>query len=318
MTSATSATSATSVTSASSATTDWIVQPDGSDRPSASPWRAALRRLARDRSAMVGAAVLVLLAVLAVLATQIAPYECRTQLNIIDLKNVPPSLAHPFGTDVYSRDVLSRIICGARVSLTIAVLSVLMAATVGTAYGAISGYVGGWLDALMMRVVDALLAIPRVLLLIVIATLWDGVGLGGLILLLGLTGWFGVSRLVRTLVLSAREDEFVTAARALGASNARILAHHILPQVISPVLVAATLAVGNVIVIEAGLSYIGIGIRPPDPSWGSIFTDGASSYSSAWWVWLSSGVALVVTVLAVNLVVDGMRRALSGRASVVR
>ena len=267
---------------------------------------------------MVGAAVLVLLAVLAVLATQIAPYECRTQLNIIDLKNVPPSLAHPFGTDVYSRDVLSRIICGARVSLTIAVLSVLMAATVGTAYGAISGYVGGWLDALMMRVVDALLAIPRVLLLIVIATLWDGVGLGGLILLLGLTGWFGVSRLVRTLVLSAREDEFVTAARALGASNARILAHHILPQVISPVLVAATLAVGNVIVIEAGLSYIGIGIRPPDPSWGSIFTDGASSYSSAWWVWLSSGVALVVTVLAVNLVVDGMRRALSGRASVVR
>src|SRR5215203_1205693 len=297
MTSATSATSATSVTSVSSATTDWIVQPDGSDRPSASPWRAALRRLARDRSAMVGAAVLVLLAVLAVLATQIAPYECRTQLNIIDLKNVPPSLAHPFGTDVYSRDVLSRIICGARVSLTIAVLSVLMAATVGTAYGAISGYVGGWLDALMMRVVDALLAIPRVL---------------------GLIGWFGVSRLVRTLVLSAREDEFVTAARALGASNARILAHHILPQVISPVLVAATLAVGNVIVIEAGLSYIGIGIRPPDPSWGSIFTDGASSYSSAWWVWLSSGVALVVTVLAVNLVVDGMRRALSGRASVVR
>ena len=263
---------------------------------------------------MLGAVVLALLAMLALLATRIVPYGCDAQLDIVALKNVAPSLAYPFGTDEFSRDVLSRVICGSRVSLSIAVLSVLMAATVGTAYGAVAGYAGGWVDALLMRIVDALLAIPRVLLLIVVATLWDGVELWGLILLLGLTGWFGVSRLVRTLVVSAREDEFVIAARALGASNARILSQHILPQVVSPVLVAATLAVGNVIVIEAGLSYLGIGIQPPDPSWGSIFTEGANGFASAWWLWLFPGIALVVTVLAVNLVVDGLRQALSARA----
>jgi len=164
-----------------------------------------------------------------------------------------------------------------------------------------------------MRVVDALLAIPRVLLLIAVATLWHGLGLAGLILLLGLSGWFGVSRLVRSLVLSVRQDEFVTAARALGASHARVLVRHILPQVISPVLVAATLAIGNVIVIEAGLTYLGVGVQPPDASWGSVFQDGMSNVAAAWWVSLSAGVALVITVLAVNLLADGLREALNAR-----
>ena len=150
-------------------------------------------------------------------------------------------------------------------------------------------------------------------LLIAVATLWNGLGLVGLILLLGLTGWFGVSRLVRTLVLSAREDEFVTAARALGAGDARILVQHILPQVISPVLVAATLAIGNVIVIEAGLTYLGMGVRPPNASWGSVFYDGMNDMASTWWVSVFAGLALVVTVLAVNLVADGLRQALSTR-----
>jgi peptide/nickel transport system permease protein len=153
-----------------------------------------------------------------------------------------------------------------------------------------------------------------VLLLIAVATLWRGLGITGLVLLLGLTGWFGVSRLVRTLVIGARQDEFVTAARALGASNARILAHHILPQVVSPVLVAATLAIGNVIVIEAGLTYLGMGVPMPYASWGSIFYDGMDSpFLSTWWVALFAGAALVVTVLAVNLVADGLRDALNTR-----
>lgn len=290
---------------------------EGPDDPrsGATPWRAALSALVHDRSAMAGAAVLLVLALLALLANLVAPNDCSAQPDIIHLKNNAPSLKYPFGTDQHSRDVLSRIICGSRVSLGISFLSVLVAATVGTAYGVVSGYVGGWLDSMMMRTVDALLAIPRVLLLIAIATLWGGLGVSGVVLLLGLTGWFGVSRLVRTLVLSAREDEFVTAARALGASDARILAHHILPQVIAPVLVAATLAVGNVMVIEAGLTFLGMGVQPPDASWGSIFRDGMStgSISAAWWVWLFAGIALVVTVLAVNLVVDGLRQALSTR-----
>ena len=278
-----------------------------------STWRDALRRVARDRSAMAGLAVLGVLAVLALAAPLVTPYDPRIQPDIVALKNQAPSLAHPFGTDEYSRDVLSRIIYGGRVSLSIAFLSVIVSATVGTAYGAVAGYAGGLVDSAMMRAVDALLAIPRVLLLIAVATLWNGLGIVGLILLLGLTGWLGVSRLVRSLVISAREDEFVTAVRALGASHARILALHIVPQVIAPVLVAATLAVGNVIVIEAGLTFLGMGVQPPDASWGSVFHDGMTALASTWWVSFFAGIALVVTVLAVNLVADGLREALNAR-----
>jgi peptide/nickel transport system permease protein len=277
-----------------------------------SPWRSALGALARDRSAMSGVALLLLLGVVALAAPSVAPYDPRAQPDIVALKNLPPSFAHPFGTDHLSRDVLSRIIFGTRISLSVAFLAVVVAATVGTGYGAIAGYVGGKLDGVMMRVVDALLSIPRVLLLIAVATFWNELGFTGLVLLLGLTGWFGVSRLVRTLVLSAREDEFVTAARALGASHARILAHHILPKVFSPVLVAATLAIGNVIVIEAGLTYLGMGVHSPN-SWGSIFYDGMRDVAGTWWVSVSAGAALVITVLAANLVADGLRQALNTR-----
>jgi peptide/nickel transport system permease protein len=263
---------------------------------------------------MLGLALLGLLALLAIFPRVFAPFDPNAQPDIILLKNAAPSLEHPFGTDQFSRDVLSRVIAGARVSLSIAFLSVFVAATVGLAYGAIAGYIGGYVDSVMMRFVDAMLAIPRVLLLIAVATLWQGLGLPGLILLLGLTGWFGVSRLVRTLVISAREDEFVTAARALGASHFRVLAQHILPQVASPVLVAATLAVGNVVVIEAGLTYLGMGVRPPHASWGSIFSNGMESgVQHAWWTSCFAGVALIITVLAVNLVADGLREALNAR-----
>jgi len=237
-----------------------------------SPWETALRALARDRSAMLGLVVLGVIAVVAIVTPLIAPGDyCIAQPDIIRLKNIPPSAAHPLGTDKFSRDVLARLICGARVSLAIAFLSVLVAATVGTIYGAIAGYVGGIADSVLMRAVDALLAIPRVLLLIAVATLWNPLGITGLVLVLGLTGWFGVSRLVRTLVASARHDDFVAAARALGAGDVRILVHHILPRVVSPVLVAGTLGIGNVIVIEAGLTYLGMGVQPPHASWGSMF-----------------------------------------------
>lgn len=262
---------------------------------------------------MVGVIVLVVFAAAAFAAPLVAPYDPTAQPDIVGLKSLPPSLAHPFGTDEFSRDVLTRIIFGARVSLAVAFLSVLVAATIGTAYGAVAGYAGGFIDSLLMRVVDALLAIPRVLLLIAVATLWNGLGVVGLVLLLGLTGWFGVSRLVRTLVVSAREDDFVAAARALGASDVRVLAQHILPRVISPVLVAATLAVGNVIVIEAGLTYLGMGVQPPHASWGSVFRDGMNAFTSNWWVSVFAGTALVITVLAVNLVADGLREALNAR-----
>lgn len=279
----------------------------------AGAWRAALQRLLSDRSAVVGLVLLALVATVAIAARFVSPYDPFVQPDIVGLKNQAPSLTHPLGTDEFSRDVLSRLIFGARVSLAVAFLSVFIAATLGTAYGAVAGYLGGATDAVLMRVVDALLAIPRVLLLIAVATLWNGLGLLGLVLLLGLTGWFGVSRLVRTLVIGAREHEFVTAARALGAGDMRILVQHILPHVASPVLVAATLGVGNVIVIEAGLTYLGMGVQPPHASWGSVFRDGMNAVASSWWVSFFAGVALVVTVLAVNLVADGLREALNTR-----
>jgi len=277
------------------------------------PWHSALRTLTRDRSAAFGLLLLLLLAAVAIAANHVAPYDPEAQPDIIGMQRLSPSLAHPFGTDRYSRDVLSRIIHGARVSLSVAFLSVFVAATVGTFYGAIAGYVGGITDTLMMRVVDALLAIPRVLLLIAVATLWNGLGITGLVLVLGLTGWFGVGRLVRTLVISAREDEYVTGARALGAGHVRIVIQHILPQVIAPVLVASTLAIGSVIIIEAGLTFLGMGVKEPYASWGNIFFDGIDDFPLSWWTAVFPGVALIITVLAVNLVADGLREALSPR-----
>ena len=277
------------------------------------PWRDAVRRVAGDRAARIAFALLAIIALIALLAPMLAPYGPSEVFGIDTLKHQPPSVAHPFGTDGSSRDVLSRVLYGARVSLAISLLAVTIAATVGTLYGAIAGYCGGWVDASMMRLIDAMLAVPRVLLLIAIVTLWNRVGMTGLILTLGLTGWFGVSRLVRAQVMSIKEREFIASARALGAGHTRILLRHVLPHVVSPVLVAATLGIGNVIVIEAGLSFLGMGVQQPRASWGNIILDGYDVMAYAWWVSVFPGLALVLTVLAVHLLADALRDALDPR-----
>ena len=274
---------------------------------------AALSRLTHHRSARWGLGVIVLLVLAAVVGPYFSSYSCIEQLDIVKLKNAPPSWSHPFGTDQVSRDVLARVLCGARISLAVATLAVLLSMTLGTAYGLIAGYAGGRVDNAMMRMLDGFLSIPRVLLLIAVLTLWDGVPLAGLIILLGATGWFGVSRLVRAETMSAKQLDYVAAARALGASDVRILWRHILPNVITPVIVAATLAVGNVIALEAGLSYLGIGAKLPTASWGSIFNDGIDSFTGNWWVALFPGIAIVVTVLAFNVVGDALRDVLDPR-----
>ena len=235
------------------------------------------------------------------------------QPDIIELASQPPSVAHPFGTDVYSRDVLSRLLHGARISLSVACLAVLVSITVGTSYGAIAGYVGGRVDAVMMRVIDALLSIPRILVLLAIFALWGRVSLGAIVLILGLTGWFATSRLVRAQVLAVKTEELVVAARALGARNRRILWRHILPGVTSTVVVAATLGIGNVIILEAGLSYLGVGVQPPTASWGNIISDGSSNVAGLWWMSVFPGLAIVFTVMAFNLVGDALRDALDPR-----
>jgi len=277
------------------------------------PWSALFARLWEQRDGRMAIGVLIALIGLAALAPWLAPYSPIAQPDIVALHNLPPSLAHPFGTDFASRDVLSRVMYGARVSLPVALLAVVVSTTVGTLYGAIAGFAGGRADAIMMRVIDAALAIPRLLLLIAILVLWGAVGVPALILLLGLTGWFAVSRLVRAEVLALRDRDMVVAARALGARNSAIIRRHILPNVLSPVIVAATLGVANVILIEAGLSYLGIGVRPPAASWGNIIQDGADQIGTLWWVSLFPGAAIVITVAAFNVVGDRLRDALDPR-----
>ena len=277
------------------------------------PWGAALSRLRRDAAGMLALRFLVFIAAVALLASWLAPFDPNHQLDIIRLASRPPSLAHPFGTDIYSRDVLSRLVHGARISLSVAFLAVLLSITVGTAYGAIAGYLGGRADGVMMRIIDALLSIPRILVLLAIFALWGRVSLGALVLILGLTGWFTTSRLVRAQVLALKTEEMVVAARALGARHRRILWRHILPGVTSTVVVAASLGIGNVIILEAGLSFLGVGVQAPIASWGNIIADGASNVAGLWWMSLFPGLAIVLTVMAFNVIGDALRDALDPR-----
>jgi len=262
----------------------------------------------------VPAAVLLTLALVALLAPHVAPYAPAAQPDIIALKDLPPSLAHPFGTDEFSRDVLSRVIYGARISLGVATLATALAITLGTAYGAVAGYAGGAADTIMMRAVDALLSIPRILLLVVIVALWGTLPVAMLVVVIGATGWFGVSRLVRGQVLTLRERDFVRAADALGAKPRRIVLRHILPNVMPAVIVAATLGIGQVIVLEAGLSYLGLGVQPPAASWGSIIQDGADQIATLWWISFFPGLMIVITALAATSLGDALQRRLDARA----
>ena len=251
--------------------------------------------------------------VIALLAPLLAPYPPSEQLDIIALKSRPPSLAHLFGTDRFSRDVLSRVLYGTRVSLSIALIAVLVSSVVGTLYGLVAAAAGGLVDTVMMRLLDAIMSIPRVLLLLAILAIWSPMPLVALILLLGLTGWFETSRLVRAEALSLKEREFVVAAQSLGAGRRRVVLRHLLPNVLVPVIVAATLGFGNVIVLEAGLSFIGVGAREPAASLGTMFHEGSQAFGGTWWLTLFPGLALVTAVLAVNVLGDALRRLLDPR-----
>ncbi|HEX6938160.1 MAG TPA: ABC transporter permease [Longimicrobiales bacterium] len=277
-----------------------------------SQWRIAARLLRRDRLAMTGLAIILVLYLVALLAPLIAPYDPIAQQDIVRTGFLPPSAAHPLGTDRFGRDVLSRIIYGARMSLSIAFVAVAIAVTIGTLLGAIAGYSGGRIDAAIMRFTDMVLAFPRLVLLIMIIALFSP-SLFLIIAVLGLTQWPATARIVRGEVLSLREREFVTAARALGFSRTRIILRHLVPNVLAPVIVAATLGIGNTIVLEAGLSFLGLGVAPPTPTWGNMVADGRETLISAWWVATFPGLTIVVTVLAFNLLGDGLRDALDPR-----
>jgi peptide/nickel transport system permease protein len=281
-------------------------------------WRDALAQAWRMRRVRVGLAILASITLVALFAHQLAPYDPNLPLDPVALRDQPPSAAHWFGTDPYGRDVLSRVLFGARISLSVSFLAVLVAVSIGTAVGAIAGYAGGVVDTTVMRLVDALLSVPRVLLLIAVLSLWGTLSVPTLVVLLGVSGWFGVCRLVRSEVAAVREHDFVVAARALGTGHVRILARHVLPHALTPVLVAAALGVGNVILVEAGLSYLGIGVAPPTASWGNMIRDGSTAINTHWWVSVFPGVALALTVVATSFVADGAREALDARSLQVR
>ncbi len=263
-----------------------------------------MKRVRVDRLALAGGVLLLFLAIMAVAAPVLAPHDPR-HINLPDAL-LPPSATYPLGTDQLGRDVLSRLIYGARISLSIGLIAVGIAVLVGSLIGAVAGLYGGWVDAVLMRLVDTMLSIPTIfLLLAVIAFIGPSIQL--VMVVIGLTGWMGVARLVRAEVLTLKEREFVLAARVLGASRWRLITKHLLPNAMGPVLVSATLGVGGAILTESVLSYLGLGVQPPTPSWGNILNEGRVALGVAWWLTISPGICILVTVLAFNLLGEGMR-----------
>lgn len=289
--------------------------PSGASPHSLSEWRLAWIGFRRHRTASIGLALVGVLVLVTLLAPLLAPYDPDAQgADIVATRFLAPSPQHPMGTDRFGRDVLSRVLYGARISLLIGFLAVTIAMTLGTAVGALAGYVRGWIDPLAMRIVDLLLSFPRLVLLVTVSALFEP-SILLITLVLGLTGWMGTSRIVRGEVLSVREREYVTAARALGFGDRRILLHHVVPNVLGPVIVAATLGIGNTILAEAALSFLGLGVQPPTASWGNMVASGRDVMLDAWWITMFPGLAIVITVMSFNLVGDGLRDALDPRST---
>ena len=264
----------------------------------------------RNRTAMAGAIVLTLFALAAVFAGVVAPHDPLEQVWTETLEQ--PSLKHPMGTDDLGRDLLSRVIYGGRVSLQVGILSVGIAVAIGVTAGLTAGYYGGWLDTLIMRIVDAALAFPSLLLAILIVGVL-GPSLRNAMLAIAVAFIPAFARITRANALSVREHEYVEAARALGAGTFHIVRKAVLPNLLSPIIVATSLSMGAAILIEAGLSFLGLGIQPPTPAWGSMLSFGRKFITMAWWLSLFPGLAIFLTVLSLNFVGDGLREALDPR-----
>ena len=272
--------------------------------------RSFWRALRRNQLALAGGVVVVFVAALALLAPVIAPMDP----NRPDVKKIldSPSGRHPLGTDQLGRDVLSRMLYGARVSLAVGFVSVGIATVIGIALGSVAGYHGGTIDALVMRLVDLMLVFPRFFLLLAVLgflrpSIWT------IMAVIGLTGWMSVARLVRAEFLSLREREFVLWSQSIGASAFRIIWRHILPNAIAPVLVAITLGIPAAILAESGLSFLGLGVQPPHATWGNILSEGKDAIEIGWWLSVYPGLAILVTVLSYNLLGEGIRDALDPR-----
>lgn len=277
-----------------------------------SEWLGAL-----DWRSRLALGVLAALILGAILVPALAPTNPRAIGDVLALRLLPPFTTdhaghfHLLGTDQFGRDLFVRMMLAARVSLLVGLAGSVLAGAVGVIVGATAAWLGGVVDRVAMAVADALLALPRLVLLLVFATLWPP-GATMVVVLLMATGWMGVARLVRAEALGVRERPFVEAAEALGASPARILWRHVIPNALGPAVVAITLGVGSAILLESGLSFLGLGIQPPEPSWGNMIADGRAAIVMAPWVALAPGLALIVTVLACTLLGDALRDRLAG------
>lgn len=269
-----------------------------------------LYRFSRNKVAVAGSIVVILLFIISLLAPWIAPYD-PSNVNL-QMVLAPPSDSHLFGTDQLGRDVLSRMIWGARISLKVGFVATGIAILIGTILGAIAGYYGKWVDAAIMRFTDIMLCFPAFFLILAVIAILEP-SIWNIMVVIGATGWMGVTRLVRADFISLKERDFVQAARAIGASDLRIIFGHILPNAMASVLVTATLGVAGAILTESALSFLGIGVQPPTSSWGNILTAGKDNIDIAWWLSLYPGLAILITVLGYNLLGEGIRDTLDPR-----
>jgi peptide/nickel transport system permease protein len=279
-----------------------------------SPGRRALRRFVRHRLALLGLGIILVIVLLAIFGNE----QAATQQNLaLGMTNQPPGKlpGYPLGTDALGRDVLARTLVGGRVSLLVALISVAIATSIGTIVGVISGYAGGWIDNALMRFVDIVLSFPTILLLLVVAYI-VGPGLTTMMIMIGAVTWARGARIIRGQVLALRDAAFVEAARVIGVSGRKMITTHILPNVIAPLVVFATFGVATVIVFEASLSYLGLGVQPPTPSWGNLVqqTRVITILERYPWQWAPAASMIVLMVLAVNFVGDGLRDAFDQRS----
>lgn len=268
------------------------------------------RRFARHKGALLGIFIVVTLVVIALTAHWIAPYN-PNETNL-RLRGASPSSDHWFGNDDIGRDILSRIMYGARVALMVGIISTTIAVTIGVIVGSMAGYFGGWVDFVLSRLIDTLMAFPILALLLTLSALL-GPSLRNVIIIVGVTFWASYARIIRAEVLSLRERDYVLAARASGASDRRIILQHIVPNAIGPVIILASLAIGGVIIFESALSFLGMGISRPTPSWGTMLSDGRDHIRNYPHIAIAPGLAIATTVLAFNLIGDGLRDALDPR-----
>jgi len=269
-----------------------------------------LTGLFKNGLACAGLVIVMLLFVVAILAPILAPYD-STEIQVRSIL-LPPSSQHWFGTDELGRDVLSRMIFGSRISLAVGFIAVGIATIIGILVGALAGYYGRWIDGILMRFVDTMLCIPDIFLILTVIA-FIGQSIWNIMVIIGMTSWMGVARLVRAEFLTLKEREFVLAARASGAGDLRIIFLHILPNALAPVFVSAILGVASAVLIESALSFLGLGVQPPMPSWGNILTSGKDNIETAWWLSVFPGMGILITVLGYNLLGEGLQDILNPR-----